>query len=137
MNNEKGFSLIEMIITVIIVGIVATGFYMMFMTGLSKGADPVQIAQAVEFAQQRIERLIAMKMRLGYTDIALNVGEGTWTALPSPYEKFEEKIDIAYVDSNLVNPTYSGSDTGYKLIQVTVRWGGSYNVRLVAVVTDS
>src|SRR3989338_6342739 len=55
---ERGFSLIEIIITVIVLGI-ATGILVPFIVSLRGSANPVLIEQAVVLSQERLEQMIA------------------------------------------------------------------------------
>ena len=57
-GSERGFSLIEIIITVIVLGI-ATGILVPFIVSLRGSANPVLIEQAVVLSQERLEQMIA------------------------------------------------------------------------------
>lgn len=57
--NDKGFSLIELVLVVVIVGIAAAGMMTLFGSGTGRSADPLLQNQALQLAQERVETVLA------------------------------------------------------------------------------
>lgn len=60
--NEKGFSLIELVIVIVILGIASVGLMTVFSTGTKKSADPLLENQALQLAQEKLDIVIADRM---------------------------------------------------------------------------
>ena len=110
--RNRGFTLIEIIVLIIMAGILIPAIIVPFVTGVRGSGKPEVVAKAMYFAHQRMEEL----MKYDYCNAALNVtgsvafttgGEPNYTGLNS----------IAYVDATFAP---SVPDVGYKMITVTV-----------------
>ena len=61
---ERGFTLIELIIFIVITGILATGLAAVFSTTMRGAAAPGQLTQATQIAQERMELILGSGVRL-------------------------------------------------------------------------
>lgn len=117
--NDKGFTLIEVILIIVIMAIVIPGLIagVSFMT--AGQVNLLGTTTTANLAQEELENVVAKKMSTcgtcGYANIT--VGAGTFSAVTG-FPNYEKKTDVELVDSGL-NP--SGSDQGYKKVTVTVR----------------
>jgi prepilin-type N-terminal cleavage/methylation domain-containing protein len=58
-NNQDGFTLIEAIMTLVILSIAALGVLAVFTIGVKGGANPLLINQAIGLAQEKMETIIS------------------------------------------------------------------------------
>ena len=124
MMDNRGFTLIELIFTIILVaiGIVGLVSAMSFMTGRSINAEA--ITTATSLAQEGMEQLYAEKRANGYSAALLNIGT-TAPPLAGAYADYTRTVEICYVDANIQNPdcdplVLPNDDLGYKRVTVTV-----------------
>jgi prepilin-type N-terminal cleavage/methylation domain-containing protein len=78
----RGFTLIETIITIVIVAIAATAVMIPFMTSLGGSPKASHTQQAIELAQGELDQLIADKRASGFGAIALGPAACTLPMLP-------------------------------------------------------
>jgi prepilin-type N-terminal cleavage/methylation domain-containing protein len=57
-SGEDGFSLIEIIITLMVLSIAAVGVLSVFTAGMKGSADPALLSQAVQLAQEKMDSII-------------------------------------------------------------------------------
>ncbi len=124
LRNAKGFTLIEMIIVIIIVGIGLVPLMNMFQNvGVSLGqSDFVTIATGL--AQKKMDD----NMQLGYSGIPEDAG-GTF---PAPHAAYSYTTTVTLVNANFLD---DASSTSYKEIEVTVTSAGR-SVKLTTVLSN-
>jgi len=122
-RGNKGFTLIEIIVLIVIAGIIIPVIVIPFVTGIKESNKPEMVTTAMYYAHQRMEEL----MKYSYCNSALNVTGGFVAFTTGGEPNYTGQNNIAYVDNTF---TASGSDVGYKMIQVTVTdpQGSTYNV---------
>jgi type II secretory pathway pseudopilin PulG len=120
---NRGFTLIEIIVLIVLAGIIIPLIVIPFATGIRGSQKPEMVTKAMYFAHQRMEEL----MKYNYCNAALNVTGGSVGFTTGGEPDYTGQNNIAYV-SNIF--TASGSDVGYKMITVSVTdpQGGTYNV---------
>lgn len=142
-GNERGFTLIELIITIIVVSVGALGLVsaLSFTTSRSIHSDLMTTANAL--AQERLEQFFAEKQANGYASPLLNIGMTADPPLLPPYADYARTVDICYVNSALLapdcDPAPPNIDLGYKQVTVTVvntRLPQGSLVSLVSLLTD-
>jgi type II secretory pathway pseudopilin PulG len=126
--NNKGFTLIEIIVLIVMAGILLPAIVYPFLVGVKKSGKPEMATTAMYLAHQKMEEF----MKFNYSNAALNP-----TAL-TPYANsdiptYQWQWEIVYVDNNF---NTSGSDVGYKRILVRVKDPESDTYEIYSVVTN-
>lgn len=121
----QGFSLIELIVLIVVVGIITTGITTSYMTSLRNSGRPHEIEVAAQLAQERMEIIIAQKRLKGFSSTAdLCPGPSVCT-LPSGYT----------IPAPVISANYLG-DSNYKQLTVTVNGPNNLAVTLDSLVAD-
>lgn len=125
-----GFTLIETILTLLIIGIGLFGIMTLFqnMSFQMYHADLQVIA--ADFAQQKVEQLVAQKAFNGYNTIVSQPNE----AVTSGPHTFTRTTLVEFINPSTM--ALSVVDTGYKRITIQVSWAGNAGVTLVTLVTN-
>ena len=126
--NKRGFTLIEIIVLIVMAGILIPTIVVPFATGIRGSGKPEVVTTAMYLAHQKMEEL----MKFDYSR-APELNPGTYTLPAPPIAGYTWQWVISYVTNTFAA---SGSDVGYKMIQVTVTdpQGSTYTV--FSVVTD-
>lgn len=87
--NDKGFSLIELVIVIVILGIASAGLMSVFSTGMKGSANPLLENQALQLAQEKMDIIVGDRMNtaLGFTYLKNN-GAGTIYPAENPIAGF-------------------------------------------------
>jgi prepilin-type N-terminal cleavage/methylation domain-containing protein len=83
-RQEKGFSLIEVIIVLVVLSIAALGVLSAFTGGIRWSSNPLLINQAVSLAQQKMDEAAALKKSGGFNAVVPDPGG----AFPAPFADF-------------------------------------------------
>ena len=120
--GNKGFTLIEIIILIVMAGILLPAIIVPFATGVRKSGKPELVTTAMYLAHQRMEELMKYK----YTNGALNPTVG-FVAFPTGVPNYSGENEIVYLADDLSTPS---GDVGYKriIVRVTDPDGDTYNV---------
>ncbi len=135
-GSESGFTLIETVMVIVILGIVGIGI-MMYFVGVGSSADPVLTAQAAGLAEQKMERIIADNKANGFNSIVAEAA----TPVAAPFTRYSTTVEVICVDeANLdisggTMPQCADSDIGAKRIRVIVSWSNR-TLDLVSVITN-
>ena len=114
--QNKGFTLIEIIIMIVMAGILLPVIVVPFVTGIRESGKPEQVTTAMYLAHQKMEEF----MKYNYCNAALNPTALTSYAGIPGFSSYEWQWSIYYVDSNFQNQDLV-TDRGYKRILVRVR----------------
>jgi prepilin-type N-terminal cleavage/methylation domain-containing protein len=116
MADRQGFTLIEVIIFIVVAGVLASGIFIPFLTGLKGGMAPENIITASYLGQAKMEGLTK------YTYININLAPLPLTAYAQVdatyFPNYQWQWEIKYIDEN---STDSPCDVGYKQILVRVK----------------
>lgn len=132
-SKQGGFSLIEVIITLVILSIAAVGVLSVFTAGMKGSADPVVLDQAVQLAQGEIDHAIGEKKAGGF--VAVTVGNPL-ACVSSVVAGFTCSRSVFYVDPATGLNTQVGGPTNYKHVTVTVTNTAIGDVTLDGLVTN-
>jgi Tfp pilus assembly protein PilV len=124
--KESGFSIIETVLVMIILGVCLTPFAVLTVNVMTKNIYSQAQATAVALAEGEIERLTM-------TRYSLLANEAS-SAFSSPFSAYNKQTTVMYVTWTALNAN-SGSDTGYRNIQVQVSNSISGNITLTTLAT--
>lgn len=133
MRREKGFTFIETILTILIIGIGLFGIMNLFQGTVSTSVDTDRTLQATQLARERIERVLFDKKMNGY-DYVTTANYPAIESFSGPFSPFSRTISIQEVRSDDFNQAQA--NTGYKKVSVTVSWGQGRQVSLESLVTQ-
>lgn len=145
--NSKGFTLIETIITLVVLSIAAVGVLSVFTTGIKGSADPLILSQAISLAQEKMDIIIGDRQNpaRGYAWIAAaDYNTNPLKYMPENpvpgFANFNRSVTIFCVDAGTLN-TNNGQpfpciSSGYVRITVAVANALIGNVALDTLVTN-
>ena len=125
--NNKGFTLIEIIILIVMAGILLAAIIVPFATGIKGSGKPEMVNTAMYLAHQKMEEF----MKYDYGNAALNSIALT-PYVNSDISTYQWQWEIIYLDNNF---NTSGSDVGYKRILVRVKDPENDTYEIYSVVT--
>jgi type II secretory pathway pseudopilin PulG len=125
--NNKGFTLIEIIILIVMAGILLPAIIVPFVSAVKGSGKPEMATRAMYLGHQRMEEL----MKFNYTNSAL--APRGFTSFSTSDPNYSGQDEIVYVNSNLLTPS---ADVGYKRICVRVTDPEGTNYEIYAVVTN-
>lgn len=113
-GNSGGFSLIELVIFIVVIGIAVPGIFLAFSTALQKSpiVNPQTIAN--QLAAARMDIIIGQRRMFGYSSF-------TDPCISSPPAVCTVPAGITgYTITSTISPLTVGSDSNYKSIDVLV-----------------
>jgi len=130
--NRDGFTLIEIIIFIVIVGIILPVILVPFTTSIKESLTPEKVAKATCLAQYKMEELT----KNIYDNSNLDPIELTTYARvdPTDFPGYYWQWQISYVDEDFLNEDFI-TDREYKLILVKVKDTDGREIELQTVVT--
>ncbi len=143
LQNQKGFSLIEAIIVIIVVSIGAIGVLTVFITGMKGAGEPLVTIQAVELGQEKLDIVIGDRQNSarGYT-YATNPANYTAENPVTGFTSFNRSIAIACVTTADFNAAGSAPApscvgvTNYARVTVTVTHAAIGSTTTVTLLTN-
>ncbi|MDO8445065.1 MAG: type II secretion system protein [Deltaproteobacteria bacterium] len=145
--NKKGFTLIEVVMIIVILGIMLPGIMMYFIQGVKNSADSQRRATAIFLAEGLMEEIKSKRWdevavinatcsnasaigadaeaRIAYDDIDDFSGMNNATPVNSQgavmvnYPNFQQQVTVSYVNAAALN-TAVGGPTCYKRIEVRI-----------------
>lgn len=139
--NDKGFSLIELVIVILILGIASIGLMQVFSTGMTGSADPLLTNQALQLAQEKMDIIEGDRMNpargFGYVTSA-NYPVENAVALGFPgYSRAVTTCCVTVADLNAISPcTIPPCASGYTHVTVAVAHAALGNVTVETLVTN-
>ena len=114
-KNRRAFTLIEVLLAIFVleIGLLGiAGFY-------TYSFKITKIARMETTAANLASGLLDEQLANAYDNIAVGSGERTPYSADEPFNTFDKKIDVTYLDVNL---TEQASETHMKKITVTIYW---------------
>ncbi len=108
-SGEGGFSLIEIIVTMVVLSIAMVGVLSLFTTSIRESADPLITSQAIALAQGEMDQAIGEKLLpSGFASIT----PGCKTTMPSAAFTCSRTITVINVNTKQVTVTISQPTIG-------------------------
>jgi prepilin-type N-terminal cleavage/methylation domain-containing protein len=137
-KKAGGFTLIETVITLVVLSIAVVGVLSVFTTGMRGSANPLIVDQAVQLAQEKMDTIVGDR---------INAGRGFSYIIPASYGAdvpvtgFNRSVNVFCVTSADLNtnagaPGASGCASGYTHVTVIVSNAAMGSVSLDTVVTN-
>jgi type II secretory pathway pseudopilin PulG len=126
--SNKGFTLIEIIILIVMAGILLPAIVVPFATGIRKSGKPETATTAMYLAHQKMEEFT----KFNYSNAALNPVAIT-PYVNSDIATYQWQWEILLVDNNF---NASGTDVGYKRILVRIKDPENDTYEIYSVVTN-
>ena len=123
MRNQSGQSLIELMVSIVIITVALSGIIAIFPYIIEKNARIKKQNEAINLAQNELERLRAVS----YFDEDLNaLGTSTGTVVIKPVNNYLVRITVKYIDpkTGVLPESYPSDikeDTGLKEVTVSVK----------------
>jgi prepilin-type N-terminal cleavage/methylation domain-containing protein len=112
MKTNKGFTLVELVISIVIISICVLSIALMYQEALRGSFNAKVITVATALAEEKMEEIL----RLGYLGVG-NVGQ---TNFSSPFSDYSFKITVHYVQATDLNNPVDPTVTEYKNVEVKV-----------------
>ena len=131
---ERGFTLIEIIVLIVLAGIIIPVIVVPFATGIRGSKKPEMVTTAMYLAHQRMEEM----MKFDYSRTPDLDPTALTLPAPAPISGYQWQWQIEWVVPNPVGNDFIGSatDQGYKRILVRVSDPESDTYEVYSVVTN-
>jgi len=113
--SERGFSLMELILVMVVTGIISSVLIIPFISGLKQGTTPEIYATATYLAQKKIEEYRSE----GYSSSIGSIGTSTGTVTKNG-RTYTEQVVTEYVEHSGSSFNTSGTPTEFIRVTVTV-----------------
>ncbi len=120
--SQCGYSLIELVIFIVIMGIIATALFSGFNTALLGSSAPELGANPMQLAQERMELILAQKRVQGFAGLTAATFDPC-TSTPPSTQAVCTAIPAGYSVSGALAANWGG-DSNYKVITVSVTGPG-------------
>ncbi len=124
-GNRHGMTLIEVILTIVVMVIMTSGLFMAITYGTQSAVHAEIVTKATFLAQERMEEKIAEKRKVGVGYLGLTPAPGV-PLVDVPATNYNRTLTICYWDPVTQLATSpcdnGGSNTGYKIMTVTVQY---------------
>jgi prepilin-type N-terminal cleavage/methylation domain-containing protein len=141
--SQGGFTLIETVITLVVLSIAAVGVLSVFTMGMRGSANPVVIDQAIQLAQEKMDTILGDRMNsnAGYGFAHIILGNYGAETPVTGFVGFNRSVNIYCVTAaDLIGinglPGAGGCASGYTHVTVTVANAAIGSVNLDTVVTN-
>jgi prepilin-type N-terminal cleavage/methylation domain-containing protein len=133
-----GFTLMEIVITLAVLGIAAVGVLSVFSMGMKGSANPLLVTQAAQLAQGELDHVIGIKRASGFSVATLGAGTGqVCKTAASMLPGFNCTLDICYVPTgNVEDVSACAAVTTIKRVAVTVNNSTIGNITAVTLLTN-
>jgi prepilin-type N-terminal cleavage/methylation domain-containing protein len=127
-----GFTLIEIIITIVVIAIAAVGVLSVFTTGMRGSANPLLVTQATQLAQGEMDQVLGEKLANGFASIAVGNPLACNSAMLAG---FNCSRTVYYVNPAALN-TQVGGPTNYKHVTVTIAQTTIGNITVDTIISN-
>ena len=141
-HGSRGFTLIELVVVITLLGIVG-GSILIYFFGVKRSGDPVLRTQAIELAQEKMDRILADKKNssrgFSYIQNSNYAAESPVSGISPSFNRSVDIFCVLEADLNISNgtiPNCSTTDFKAKRVKVTVTSPNNESVYLVTVLAN-
>lgn len=129
-KNRLGFTLIEVVLTIVIISTGLFGMMILF-DNVTKGAMEGDLnLSAVYLAREKLEQIVYDKVYKNYDNVIMSRYSSSENVSLNG-NNYIRDLNIYEVDkSDLATPVTPPATSGFKRVDVTIRWGTAANQRL-------
>jgi prepilin-type N-terminal cleavage/methylation domain-containing protein len=127
MKNNKGFTLIETVLVMIVMGITMTPFSILVINVMQQNIRSQAWSTAVSLAEGEMERVCSLPFSKVVNESAV--------AFAAPFSAYSHQVAVNNVTSSALNTPVAGA-TNYKNVKISVNNSISGNVTLTTLVTS-
>lgn len=127
MKNKKGFTLIETVIFIVLMGIIMTPVGLLISNLVVQNSKSQIWATVISLAEGEMERVTGTRFSA--------VGDEAVSAFASPFTSFTKEVVVDYVNANNLDTSVVGP-TDYKRVQIKVTHPLSGTVSIVTLVSN-
>jgi len=135
--GSKGFTLIEIVMTLIVLSIAAVGVLSVFSVGITGSANPLLLNQALALAEEKMDETIALKKSGGFAAV-VPVALGAFVPSVTGFT-WSRTVNCVTAANNLTPlgmPPCPPAVAGYELVTITVRHTVTGDVQIVTLMTN-
>ncbi len=125
---KKGYTLIELIISIAIIAVCVAGIASVYQNVLARGVRGKTITTAIALAEEKADEVL----RLGFSGIG-NDGPADF---PSPFGDYSYQIVVINVQPPDLDTSVGSTDTGYKKVTVNVSHNPAGTYSISSLLTD-
>lgn len=118
-NKSDGFTLIETVITLVVLSLAAVGVLSVYTSGMKGSVDPLLISQATQLAQGEMDQIFGERAANGFGAATLATGSPPCQSTMTLDSTFTCSRTIFFVDPAVDLNTPSAA-TDYKHVTVTI-----------------
>jgi prepilin-type N-terminal cleavage/methylation domain-containing protein len=115
-KSERGFTLLELIMVMVVMGIISSALVLPFLAGLKQATRPEIYATATYLAQEEIEK----KRSEGYSTTSGSIGTSSPTVPPLKGRTYTKQVVTEYVTHSSGSFSTSASSTEFIKVTATV-----------------
>lgn len=124
--NQEGFTLVEIILTIVVLGVGLYGGFALFQSASYNNIDNDFRIVGSKLASEKIEQVMADKTFNGFDSI--DTADYPVEAMQPPHSQFTRTTTITRVSGN--DFTTADNTSGYKRVDVLVSWGAANDERV-------
>lgn len=137
--NDRGFSLIELLIVIVIFGVASVGLMTLFGSGVQKSADPLLQNQALQLAQEKLDIISGDRMNpargFAYITGANYPAESPVAGFPG-FTRTVSVFCVTAADLNTSTGLPQPCASGYTHVTVSVSHANLGSLALETLMTD-
>jgi len=125
--NQRGFTLIELIVFIVVVSVLSTALTSAFVNALKGAPHAVAVSTVAELAQERMELILNQRRKMTFAAFTSAVFDPCTSATPSTLAPCTG-VPAGFTITSALQNNLSG-DVNYKVITVTVTSSGAYQLQ--------
>ncbi|UCG35305.1 MAG: type II secretion system protein [Candidatus Omnitrophota bacterium] len=114
---KRGFSLIELVISTVIISIAALSIAFLYQQALSGSLEVRELTVATALAKEKMEEVLLLDFG--------SVADVSDTSFPAPFSNYSYAVNVCYVQSTNLDSCVDPTTTDYKKVEVVINCDAS------------